>query len=174
MSRARVLILLLLLPILVQAQPSVCADSNETRNCCGATEIAACPVIGCGGDSELNTKKNRTDIPTQDIEPKTFTQLTAFKRPQSWTSGTGRFLLETWGEGKAIVLKGFVFEADNYTQGAESTNCHLKTNDFNDFHVVLVEDLGLADKWKIAEEKVKTLEDAGGTSTTAKNKLKAP
>lgn len=154
----------------IAAQAPICNDSNESRNCCDKTTISACPAQGCGGDPELNKKKNRTDTPTASaILPKTFTQLTAFKRPASWSSGTARTLLETWGEGRAVRLKGYIFEADNYTQGAESTNCYLRTNDFNDFHIVLVEDLVLANKWKDLVDQARAI-DPDSEPTAAKRK----
>ncbi len=146
----------------LNAQAQICKDETAVRNCCNVTTIGACPLIGCGGDPELNTKKNRTDLPTTPAEPLTFTELADFTRPASWASGTGRTLLESWGEGRNIQLTGYVFEADNYTQGAETTNCNLGTSDFNDFHIVLVEDLVLANKSKAAEQKVKDAEDTAG------------
>ena len=155
------------LSIAAQDNSPQCKDGNETRNCCGVTVLSACPVQGCGGDPELNTKKNRTDVPADPaVEAKTFTQLTAFKRPKKWTSGTARTLLETWGEGKPVQITGYIFEAENYTSGAESTNCFLSSNDFNDFHIVIVEDLILANKAKAAE-------DAVDLATTAAKKRAA-
>lgn len=154
-------------PITAQDNPPECKDTNATRNCCGVLAISACPVQGCGGDPELNTKKNRIDVPADSVvEQRTFTQLTAFKRPKKWKSGTGRAKLETWGEGRAVQIKGYIFEADNYTSGAESTNCYLSSNDFNDFHIVIVEDLVLANKWK-------ALYDVIGDATTAARKKAA-
>jgi len=147
-------------------QVEVCADKNATRNCCGVTALSACPAQGCGGDPELNRKKNRVDLPAIAGTPLTFTQLTAFKRPKKWTSGTLRPLLENWGEGRVVQLTGYIFEADNYTSGAESTNCYLSTSDFNDFHIVLVEDLVLANKWK-------ALDDAIDLATTPAKKKAA-
>ena len=167
--------------VVAYAQPPICRDETGTRNCCGITRIGDCPDVGCGGDPELNKKKNRTDLPTIPAEPKTFTQLTSFTHPATWASGTGRALLESWGEGRNIQLTGYVFEADNYTSGKETTNCSLGTSDFNDFHIVLVENLTLANKWKAAADKVKLAEDAvddaeaGGTAAqiaSAKAKLK--
>lgn len=136
-------------------QSPICKDETGTRNCCGVTRIEDCPVEGCGGDPELNKKKNRTDLPTIAAEPKTFTQLTSFTHPAAWTSGQSRALLETWGEGRNIQLTGYVFEADNYTQGKETTNCSLSTSDFNDFHIVLVENLILANKPRLRTTRLK-------------------
>ena len=177
----RFLILASLLLGISSVVAQICKDGVAGRNCCDVVTIAACPIQGCGGDPELNAKKNRTDLPTTDAEPLTFMEFASFTHPASWTSGTGRSLLETWGEGRNIQLTGYVFEADNYTQGAETTNCNLGTSDFNDSHIVLVEDLTLANKSKAAEQKVKDAEDAleaaeqNGSSaaiTTAKAKLK--
>lgn len=158
--------LFLFLPLPAAAQVAVCKDDNPTRNCCGVTTLAGCPVEGCGGDPELNRKKNRTDLPTVAGVALTFTQLTAFKYPKKWSAGTKRTLLESWGEGRSVQLTGYIFDAENYTQGAESTNCYLTTNDFNDFHIVLVEDLVLANKWK-------TLDDAISQATTSAKKKAA-
>lgn len=157
MPRFLLIVAALLFSLSVSAQdnPPECKDKKAGRNCCGVMTLAACPVQGCGGDPELNTKKNKTDMPAESaVEQKTFTQLTAFKRPKKWKSGTGRALLETWGEGRAVQIKGFIFEAENYTSGAETTNCYLSSNDFNDFHVVLVEDLVLANKAIAAEDAI--------------------
>jgi hypothetical protein len=141
-------------------QSPICKDETANRNCCGVTRIEDCPLVGCGGDPELNKKKNRTDLPATPAAPLTFTQLTSFTHPADWTSGQSRTLLESWGEGRNIQLTGYVFEADNYTQGKETTNCSLGSSDFNDFHIVLVENLTLANKSKAAEDKVKEAEDA--------------
>ena len=163
------------------AQAQICKDRTAGRNCCDVVAIGGCPLQGCGGDPELNTKKNRPDLPSIPAEPLTFIEFASFTHPASWSSGTGRALLESWGEGRNVQLTGYVFEADNYTQGAETTNCNLGTSDFNDFHIVLVEDLELANRSKAAEQKVKDAEDAleaaeeGGSSSaiaTAKAKLK--
>ena len=175
MPRFLLIVVALLFSLSVSAQddPPKCKDDNKTRNCCGVLAISACPVQGCGGDPELNTKKNRIDVPADSVvEQRTFTQLTAFKRPKKWKSGTGRAKLETWGEGRAVQIKGYIFEADNYTSGSESTNCYLSSNDFNDFHIVIVEDLVLANKAKAAEDVM----DAATTPAkkkTAKTKFKA-
>ncbi len=155
------------LSINAQDDPPKCKDDNQTRNCCGVLTLSACPVQGCGGDPELNTKKNRIDVPADSaVEQTTFTQLTAFKRPKKWKSGTARTLLETWGEGRTVQIRGYIFKAENYTSGAESTNCHLSSNDFNDFHIVIVEDLVLANKAVAAE-------DAIDNATTAAKKKAA-
>ena len=161
------------LSINAQDDPPKCKDDNQTRNCCGVLTLSACPMQGCGGDPELNRKKNKTDVPAESaVEAKTFTQLTAFKRPKKWKSGTARTLLEGWGEGKAVQITGYIFEAENYTSGAESTNCYLSSNGFNDFHIVIVEDLVLANKAKAVEDAVDNATTAA-KKKTAENKAKA-
>ncbi|MEQ1644306.1 MAG: hypothetical protein ABL959_12745 [Pyrinomonadaceae bacterium] len=174
MPRFLLIATLAFLALSINAQnPPECKDDNPTRNCCGVLTLAACPLQGCGGDPLLNTKKNRTDVPTDtSVEEKTFTQLTAFKRPKKWKSGTARALLETWGEGRAVQIKGYIFEAENYTSGAESTNCYLSSNDFNDFHIVIVEDLVLANKALAADEAIDTATTAA-KKKAAEKKAKA-
>lgn len=145
--------------IAIYAQAPICADDNAQRNCCGATSIEDCPAQGCGSDPELNRKKNRTSKPTAaDVEQKTLLQIASFTSPASWASGTKRKKLEKWGEGKAVKVTAFLIKAENYTDGAESTNCNLRTNDFNDFHLVLVQNPTAAKK---AVAKMETNETAG-------------
>lgn len=123
-----------------RAQAPVCADSNSQRNCCGVTRVEDCPEQGCGGDPELNRRKNRTSKPAAaDVESKTLLEIANFTSPASWSSGTSRTLLETWGEGRAVQVTAYLIKAENYTDGSETTNCNLRTNDFNDFHLVLVQ-----------------------------------
>ena len=169
----RILLVIALTAMAIAAQAPVCADDNPTRNCCNVTRIEDCPLIGCDGDPELNKKKNRTDTPTApDVLPKTFTQLTAFKHPKKWSSGTLRTLLEGWGEGRSVQLTGYVFEVDDYPDGHETTNCHLATQAYNDFHITLVEDLTLANKWIAAKEKI-ALADTPAKKKKAEDKAKA-
>lgn len=160
--RTVVFIAISMIPTLIGAQAPVCADKVLGRNCCGATVIDQCPVQGCGGDPRLNRKKNKTSKPTAaSIDALTFLQLASFKFPkaQDWHDGDKRTQLETWGEGRAIQLKGFLIHAENYTDGAETTNCNLRTNDYNDWHLVLVQDLTLANKWKTADDKARATPD---------------
>lgn len=169
----RILLLIAFSATLISAQVPVCADEVVSRNCCGVNRIEDCPLVGCGGDPELNKKKNRTDSPpAAAVELKTFTQLTKFKHPKKWTVGTGRVLLEQWGEGRAVQLVGFVFEVDDYKDGHESTNCHLATIGYNDFHITLVENLTLANKWKDRKAKI-ALADTPAKKKKAEDKAKA-
>ncbi len=159
-------------PAYLYAQATVCADSNSQRNCCGATTIAECPLIGCGGDAELNTKKNNTSLPAEaDIEASTIRKFANFLFPASWVSGTQRTLLESWGEGKALQIRGYLIKAENYTSGAETTNCSLKTSDFNDFHLVMVQFPSAARKAlvKMASDK-KSTQEAGKAAFKAAEK----
>ena len=69
MPRFLLIVVALLFSLSVSAQdnPPECKDTNATRNCCGVLAISACPVQGCGGDPELNTKKNRIDVPADSV-----------------------------------------------------------------------------------------------------------
>lgn len=141
-------------PIIPSAQDTpICADDNPVRNCCGVTDIADCPAKGCGGDPQLNTKKNRKSKPAAaDVESMTLLEIANFKSPKSWVSGTKRTLLATWGEGKAVQLTAYLMKVGGYKDGKESTNCHLSTIEFNDFHLVLVKSPTAAKKaWKLME-----------------------
>jgi hypothetical protein len=44
------------------------------------------------------------------------------KFPASWTSGTQRTLLETWGEGTPVELEAYLIKTKRYPSGAEPCN----------------------------------------------------
>ena len=68
--------------------------------------IGECPDIGCGGDSNLNLRKNITIIPDPAIvEDWQFNDMLYVLFPESRAAGTDRDLLTKWGEGKAIRIK---------------------------------------------------------------------
>ncbi len=147
--------------VVVSAQaPPVCQDDKPGRNCCGVTRIQDCPDTGCGGDPLLNRKKNKTSAPAAgDVAPLTILQIANFKFPKKkdWHSGNPRDQLEQWGEGRAVQISAFLIHAENYASGNEGTNCNLGHNEYNDFHLVLVDNLTLANKWKIADARADAL-----------------
>src|SRR6476619_5740098 len=78
---------------------------KKQKSTCGATASQRdgdCPNIGCGGDPELNKRKN---LITAASNPETYTRknFVALKFPAFWASGTKRKLLKNWGEGTAVV-----------------------------------------------------------------------
>lgn len=136
--------------------------SSDTSKCCGITNIEACPVEGCKGDSNLNSRKNITTIPdpaiVQDWE---FNDMLFVLFPESWTRGAERSLLAEWGEGKAIRLKVRLKKAKG--SGHETPNCHLKLQANNDFHLVLTRTKNKPEEQSITAEITPKLRPDGWT-----------
>ena len=126
---------------------------KKVKSTCGATGFANCPAKGCGGDPELNQKKNTESQPAaQDTEDLTLSDIADFTFPKEWKSGTKRTLLESWGEGKSVRVKAFIIHAKNYPSGMESCNCNLKLTVNNDFHLVLVDSKRKQEKSSVTAE----------------------
>jgi hypothetical protein len=139
-------------------------QTKKPKSTCGATGFADCPLKGCGGDSQLNRKKNRRTKPAAaDVVEWTLTDVVALKFPKEWTSGTQRTLLESWGEGKAVQVKAFIIHAKNYPSGMESCNCNLKLTENNDFHLVLVDSKKKSEKSSVTAEITPHIRPAGWT-----------
>jgi len=113
--------------------------AKKAKSTCAATGFGDCPVKGCGGDPELNKKKNSTTTPAAaDVEKFKRADFVKLKFPASWTSGTKRTLLESWGEDKAVEYEAYLIKTKHYPSGMESCNCNLKKEENNDFHLVTV------------------------------------
>jgi len=144
------------------------------KKCCGCTEISQCSTDGCGGDKLLNRRKNLTAKPPQaDVEDWDFAKMKLVRFPKSWVSGTKRTLLKIWGEGTAIRISGFLKIAKHYTIGKETSNCNLKKEENNDFHLVLVERKNQGEKRSITAEITPRLRPDGWTFTKVNALAKA-
>ncbi len=132
----KLILTLLAFSILV---PVSYSKPKKTKPKCGATGFADCPSTGCGGDAELNKKKNKTTKPAAaDVETYKRADFVKLKFPASWSSGTKRTLLAQWGEGTPVELEAYLIKTKHYPSGMESCNCNLKDEENNDFHLVTV------------------------------------
>jgi hypothetical protein len=136
--------------------------SSDTSKCCGITSIDQCPIEGCGGDSNLNRRKNVTAIPaTSIVDDFTFNEMLYLLFPESWTRGAERSLLTNWGEGKAVRLKVRIQEAKS--SGHETPNCHQKLQSNNDFHLVLTRIRNQTEAQSITAEMTPRIRPGGWT-----------
>jgi hypothetical protein len=114
------------------------AGAQKKPKC--ADSLATCPVTGCvGGDPELNKLKNRVDSPKEGaIDEMSISDIIALEddQPDTWTRGRARKELSDLGEGKAIVVKGYLIHAKG--SGAETCNCRLTGGANNDIHMNIV------------------------------------
>jgi len=111
---------------------------TNASKCCRATVIGQCPFEGCGGDTLLHLQKNITTKPsTSEIEDWKYEDMLYVLFTNSWMRGADRQQLTDWGEGTAIRIKAHLKDVKNYSGGKETTNCNLKKNENNDFHLVL-------------------------------------
>ena len=153
--------------VCVDAQ--VCGFPDKPWKCCDATTAAECPVQGCGGDPELNKKKNLTAIPDPaTVEDWQFNDMLDVIFPESWSSGMDRDLLEGWGEGTAVRIKARLKKVAKYSSGKESTNCNLKLQENNDYHLVLTRVKNKPESQSITAEMTPRLRPAGWTFTKLK------
>lgn len=129
--------LILLLLVVSLALSNGIAKPKKKKSTCGATSISAgdCPKEGCGGDGELNKRKNLV-TPASSPEDYTRSDLVKLKFPASWSAGNKRTLLKKWGEGTPVVYEAFLLKVKHYKNGMESCNCNLKEDENNDFHLV--------------------------------------
>lgn len=127
--------------------------AKKAKSTCGATVFGDCPIKGCGGDPELNKKKNSTATPTaSDVEKFKRADFVKLKFPASWTSGTMRALLKSWGEDKPVEYEAYLVKTKHYTSGMESCNCNLKKEENNDFHLVTVSQKNASEDSSITAE----------------------
>src|SRR4030095_10106258 len=94
-----------------------------------------CPKEGCGGDAELNKRKNLVTA-VSNPEKHTRSDFVNLTFPASWASGTKRKLLKDWGEGTAVEYEAYLLKVKHYASGAEACNCNLPLDENNDFHLV--------------------------------------
>jgi len=146
-------------------------NAGLTKNQCIAKydgdSTSNCPAAGCGGDPQLNRKKNLTD-PAQDNSPQpmTFHQIVHREdqaqeaiNESGWKRGDARAIFEGLGEGRAVILKGFLIEADD--SGIEACNCYIKGQSNNDFHLDIVAHADHEDDRAIVVEITPRLRPAG-------------
>lgn len=112
--------------------------SHAAKAC--STNLASCPVEGCGGgDTLLNKKKNRTDIPQSSYQAMTFEDFLHLEeeRPSQWTENQDRSEVEALGEDTPVTLAGYMIGA--HPGSPETCNCKLSGEANNDYHINLVE-----------------------------------
>jgi len=162
------LLLSLALVLWVCAYSNAQCYSSDTSKCCGVTSIGACPIEGCGGDANLNRRKNVTAIPDPSIvEDFTFNKMLYLLFPAAWTRGAERSLLTGWGEGKAVRLKVRIQKAK--ASGHETPNCHLKLQENNDFHIVLTRIRNQTEEDSITAEITPRIRPTGWTLSKLRN-----
>lgn len=133
---------LLLLVSLALARPQQHSKPRvlaHTSKAC-STSLAKCPPAGCGGgDPLLNTKKNRLDPPTTDLQPMTFADFLHLQEeaPTHWVQGQARAEVEQMGEDTPVTLAGFLLGA--HSGSPETCNCKLSGEANNDYHINIVE-----------------------------------
>lgn len=112
--------------------------SHSARAC--SADLASCPNAGCGdGDTLLNKKKNRIDIPQGSYQPMTFEDFLHLEeeRPTQWPTNNPRNAVEALGEDTPVALAGYLIGA--HPGSPETCNCKLSGEANNDFHINVVE-----------------------------------
>lgn len=134
--------------IIILLTPTVVAQTKKRKvSTCGATSIGNCPKEGCGGDPEMNKRKNLTTRPSaSEVEKYTWLDFTKLTFPEKWKRGTRRNLLRDWGEGTPVEYEAYLVHVKNYTSGIEATNCNLKEDKNNDWHIVLQKSKNITDE----------------------------
>lgn len=136
--------------------------AKKPKSTCGASSWKTCPVQGCGGDPNLNRRKNRTTKPAaSSVEERTLAQIIAMDAPDKWKSGDPRGTLE--GESDAVEVTAYLIHAKNYPSGVESCNCNLKKTENNDFHLVLVDSRSKEESDSVTAEISPRIRPAGWT-----------
>lgn len=94
-----------------------------------------CPAGGDGGDSTLNTFKNRTDegswvsVQLSDLLALTWPTDIQKKNRSTWPASDQATIAQH--EGAPVEVEGYILDYKH--EGTESTNCH--STDYRDFHV---------------------------------------
>lgn len=94
-----------------------------------------CPAGGDGGDSTLNTFKNRTDegtwvsVQLSDLLALTWPTDIQKKNRSNWPASDQATIAQH--EGAPVEVEGYILDYKH--EGTESTNCH--STDYRDFHV---------------------------------------
>jgi hypothetical protein len=128
------------LALVAAAAQAATTKQQQQQTCRNTTKILAkCPDIGCRAihHPNLNRAKNRTDDATSPTSMSVgdIVALNA-KIDPNWTDDEARAPIEAAGEGKAVVVEGYLVYA--HGQGAESCNCYLLKQANGDFHLNLV------------------------------------
>ena len=156
----------------VYANAQICAFPDKPWKCCSSTGFGDCAAEGCGGDALLNARKNITAIPDPNtILDWQFNDMVNVIFPASWSSGQERSQLTTWGEGKAVRIKARLKRIEKYGGGKETSNCNLKLEENNDYHIVLTRVKNKPESQSITAEITPRLRPTGWTYTKL-NKLK--
>ncbi len=113
------------------------SPASAQVSCAGINSLSECLMTGCGGgDGELNKRKNRTAVPSAaNILSRTLDQIRGWQQPVSWQSGGDRVSL-AFREDKAVAVMAYLRDARK--SGKESTNCKLRGEANNDFHLDLI------------------------------------
>lgn len=166
------LLLFLFISTCAYVNAQLCAFPDKPWKCCDATGFGDCPVVGCGGDPLLNSRKNITAIPDPaTVEDWQFNDMLNVTFPASWSSGMDRTQLTAWGEGKAVRIKARLKRIEKYGSGKETSNCNLKLEENNDYHIVLTRVKNKPESQSITAEITPRLRPAGWTYKKL-NKLK--
>lgn len=94
-----------------------------------------CPAGGDGGDTTLNTLKNRTDdgnwvsVQLSDLLALTWPTDIQRKARSNWPASDQATIAQH--EGAPVEVEGYIIDYKH--EGTESTNCH--STDYRDFHV---------------------------------------
>lgn len=116
--------------------------TNATRPSPKEITFQGCPPTGDGGDTQLNTLKNRVDDGVNDTYNDVgLSTLLSLDYPQD----VGRTMRKNWTqdeqsavdayEGVAVRTAGYLIDYKH--EGTESTNCHAV--DYRDYHVWLAQ-----------------------------------
>lgn len=116
--------------------------TNATRPSPKEITFQGCPPTGDGGDTQLNTLKNRVDDGVNDMYNDVgLSTLLSLDYPQE----VGRTMRKNWTqdardavdayEGVAVRATGYLIDYKH--QSTESTNCHAV--DYRDYHVWLAQ-----------------------------------
>ena len=133
--RQSVLVIFFLLVFIFSAS----IDAQHPTPCPEVNSIADCPDEGCGGDPELNKRKNiRTN--DQQSELKTIEELKELPNPDTTrfrSNNRDRSVLTGLGEGEKVTVVAWALTAR--PGGKESCNCRLSGSQDTDNHIVLVD-----------------------------------
>lgn len=116
-----------------------------------------CPAAGeAGGDTETNTRKNRTDIPSE-YHAVTWTAIADLAYPvagktlDKWTAPQKAQIAPY--QGVAVSTVGYLVAIKPQTgSSGESTNCHFHAASEVDWHVALVQNAGDEEKTSVVVE----------------------
>jgi hypothetical protein len=115
------------------------AEAQRSTPCPQVDSISDCPDEGCGGDPELNKRKN-LKADEQPSTLKTIEELKELPNPDTRrfrSDNRDRTVLQEIGEGQKITMVAWALTAR--PGGKESCNCRLSRQQDTDNHIVLVD-----------------------------------